>query len=234
MPLISINLKKSANTRNLIIGLAMFLAALSGLLLKPTMHVADNGPKFNLKDIIPSHFGTWQTANDQSYQMIDPEVKAKQDKIYSQILTRNYINSQGYQVMLTITYGADQSDDFGAHDPQVCYPANGFQITNSRKTILRTKYGDVPVRRIGAINGSRHEPVTYWFTVGKYVVDDGLDRKLAQLRYAMKGEIPDGILFRVSSIDKDESIAFRAQQNFVNDLLQSLDSQGRKRLIGDR
>ena len=39
--------------------------------------------------------------------------------------------------------------------------------------------------------------------------------RLAQLRYTLTGEIPDGILVRVSSIDRDESGAYERQADFI-------------------
>lgn len=55
---------------------------------------------------------------------------------------------------------------------------------------------------------------------------------MVDLRYGLTGRIPDGMLFRVSSIDADEARAYQAQEQFVNQLLQSLSPAERKRLSG--
>ena len=51
----------------------------------------------------------------------------------------------------------------------------------------------------------------------------GTDKKLEELRYGLHGEIPDGMLFRVSSIDTNTQSAFSLQESFVRDLLNSLE-----------
>ena len=46
------------------------------------------------------------------------------------------------------------------------------------------------------------------------------------------GRIPDGMLFRVSSIDGDQARAYRYQDQFVVQLLQSVSPTERERLSG--
>jgi EpsI family protein len=97
---------------------------------------------------------------------------------------------------------------------------------------MNTDFGSVPVRRLYATNSARHEPITYWITVGDKATESGAKAKLAQLRYGLSGTVPDGILVRVSSIDTDTAAAYTLQQKFVSELLRALTPQARKRLIG--
>jgi len=217
---------------SLIAGIAMIVAAGLAVAITPTHHLADQGPKVNLESMIPKQFGDWVVDDQVTYQQVNPEVKAALDKIYSQLLTRTYVNSHGYRVMLTIPYGVDQSDGLSAHDPEGCYPAQGFQIMAKSKAILHTAVGDVPVRRMEASNGPRYEPVTYWFTVGHFAVNNDWDRKRAKLNYAIKGEIPDGVLFRASSIDSDVHQAYLAQGAFIEALLMALTPESRALVAG--
>ena len=53
--------------------------------------------------------------------------------------------------------------------------------------------------------GERVEPVTYWLTVGSQVIQSNLDKRIALIRLGLTGQIPDGLLFRVSSIDGDSA-----------------------------
>ena len=46
------------------------------------------------------------------------------------------------------------------------------------------------------------------------------------------GQIPDGLLFRVSSIDADAVHAFKAQQQFVADMMAAVPPEVRQRLSG--
>jgi len=210
----------------------MIAAAGLAMAITPTHHLADQGPRINLDAMIPKHFGDWSLDEKIVYQQVSPELKAALDKIYTQVLTRTYINRQGYQIMLTIPYGFDQSDALSAHDPEGCYPAQGFQIMSKSKGILHTSIGDIPVRRMEASSGMRHEPVTYWFTVGSYAVNNDWDRKKAKLRYAFQNEIPDGLLFRASSIDNDTLRAYHVQGQFIEELLKALPPESRTRVAG--
>src|SRR6267378_4531886 len=86
------------------------------------------------------------------------------DKLYSQILTRTYVNSAGYRIMLSLAYGSDQRGSLQAHKPEVCYPAQGFALQANEAASIATSYGAIPVRRLLTSLGARKEPVTYWFT----------------------------------------------------------------------
>lgn len=217
---------------NLLIGIIFIAATGLTVAITPTHRVADQGSRVNLDSMIPRHFGNWVVDEKVVYQQVSPELKAALDKIYTQLLTRTYVNSQGYRIMLSIPYGANQSDGLSAHDPESCYPSQGFQIMSKRKEILHTAIGDIPVRRMEASSGPRHEPVTYWLVVGNRAVNNDWDRKKAQMSYMLKGEIPDGILFRVSSIDTDTEQAYLTQNMFIEALLNALPPESRARVAG--
>lgn len=223
---------KNFKVKNVLAGLAMILAAGLAVAMTPTHKISDQGPAVNLETIIPARFGDWAVDDKVFYQQVSPEVKASLDKIYTQVLTRTYVNSQGYRIMVSIPYGANQSDGLSAHDPEGCYPAQGFQIMSKSKDMLHTEVGDIPVRRMEAVSGIRHELVTYWFTVGSYAVNNDLERKKAQLRYALKGQIPDGILFRASSIDDNTQEAYRIQDLFIQEMVKALSPEYRARVSG--
>jgi EpsI family protein len=80
--------------------------------------------------------------------------------------------------------------------------------------------------------GNRDEPVTYWLTVGDQVIKNSFDKRLAEIRLGITGQIPDGLLFRVSSIDKDASRAFAMQQKFAADILGAVPVDIRRQLSG--
>ena len=220
------------NPRNILIACLMFITEGVAVAMTPTIRIADRGEKVVLDTLIPARFGDWIVDEAVSYQQVSPDVKAAIDKIYSQVLTRTYINREGYRIMLTVPYGADQSDGLSAHDPEGCYPAQGFQIMSKSKNVIRTAVGEIPVRRMHATSGARNEPVTYWFTVGNKAVNNDWERKKTQLRYTLKGEIPDGLLFRVSSIDPDTEHAYAVQASFISDMMTVLPQATRQRVAG--
>jgi len=154
------------------------------------------------------------------------------DKLYSQVLTRTYLNAEGYRIMLSIAYGSDQRGALQAHKPEVCYPAQGFTLHRSDSSQLVTPFGVISAQRLFTSRGPREEPVTYWFTVGDKAVQGKLQKRLVDLRYGLTGQIPDGMIFRVSSIDADQARANQFQDQFIVQLLQAVSPAERKRLSG--
>jgi EpsI family protein len=222
---------KSINSRNLLIGLVMVLAFWGGFALKPTKHAADYAPKFDLETGIPKSFADWKLDETIVPVQADPERLALISKIYNQTLSRTYVNSKGARIMLSIAYGGDQSDNMQVHRPEVCYTGNGFTMTDLTTVNFETGYGVIPVKRVLATMSSRVEPITYWITIGDSVEKNPALRKLQLLKFGLTGTIPDGLLFRVSSIGTQSS-QYPVQQDFVATLLKSVTPEFRKRLIG--
>lgn len=223
---------KAISAKHLIIGLCMLAAAGLAMALKPTAKVADKVPAIDLETMIPKQFGGWKIDETIVPLLANPETEALLSKIYNQTLARTYANSRGERVMLSIAYGGDQSNAMQVHRPEVCYPAQGFQILKSSTDAFSTGSGVIPVKRLVATQGQRIEPITYWTTIGDAVAVNSLKWKLNQLKYGLTGRIPDGLLFRISSIQSDDTAAYRMQDDFARALLGALTPSGRERLIG--
>lgn len=214
------------------LALLMLLAAGLTIAATPTKMMADMGPKVDLEKMIPESFGDWQIDRSIIPVLPAPDVQAKLDAIYNQVLARTYVNSKGERVMLSIAYGGDQSDSMRAHRPEVCYTAQGFQVVRQYLSQLVTDYGVLPVKRLVAVSGRRNEPITYWMVVGDHIALDGLEQKLAQLRYGLTGTVADGLLIRASTIDGNNERGFQVQEAFLKGLIASIDVEARHRLAG--
>ena len=214
------------------LGVLMIVSAALTMALTPTKKIADLQDRFDLEVMIPAKFGNWRIDDSIIPLQVDADTQAKLDKIYNQTLSRTYVNSYGERIMLSIAYGGDQSDNLAVHKPEVCYYAQGFEIMKTFVDELLTQYGKLPIKRLLAIKGYRNEPITYWITVGNKAVLPGMEEKLQQLRYGLTGNVPDGMLVRVSSIDSDKDKAYQLQTIFIQDLLSSVNSSERIRLIG--
>lgn len=223
---------KRISLKHLVIGLCMLVAAGLALALKPTHKIADAEPKIDLAVLIPKQFGDWKVDETIAPLIADPSQQAMINKIYNQTLSRTYFNSHGDHVMLSIAYGGDQSDGMAVHKPEICYPAQGFQILKNVSGTLFTGEGIIPVKRLVAVQGQRNEPITYWTTVGDTVAVSGIKWKLEQMKYGLTGKIPDGLLFRVSTIQADDAKAYQIQDAFTRDLLRAISPRGRQRIIG--
>jgi EpsI family protein len=134
--------------------------------------------------------------------------------------------------MLSLAYGADQSDKYQVHRPEICYPAQGYQIYGLKKQRLVSAYGEIAAQKLFARrNNGVIEEIDYWVMVGDVLVFSGFDRKLAQLKYGFGGKIPDGMLIRISSLSEDGNSS-RQNKKFIDDLLQALNANDRARIIG--
>jgi EpsI family protein len=189
---------------------------------------------FSLSELVPKSFGDWRIDDSAATGIVNPQTEAMLNRIYSQLLDRVYVDTSGRRIMLSIAYGDDQADDsVQLHYPEVCYPAQGFQVKGNRREQIRVSSGIINVRRLETQFGdSRFEPVTYWTIVGDQQVIGGWERKKAEIRHGLKGEIVDGLLFRVSSIKRDSSVAFQDQDVFVNDIVAAMGPSARRQLAG--
>lgn len=214
----------------LVVMLVVALLASAG---RPVHKLADTRARPVLEDLVPQRFGDWRLLRSGGVVIPDPGTLETLARIYTQTLSRAYVNSRGTVIMLSIAYGEDQRAAMAVHYPEVCYPAQGFQVRSNRVGTLDTPHGTLPVRRLEtALSTQRPEPVTYWVTIGDRISLGGFERRMIELEYGLQRTIPDGLLFRVSSVNRDSAEAFRDQDRFVADLLGAVTPQARQWLAG--
>lgn len=222
----------AARWRALVVCALMMASAAAAMLARPTRQVADIVGMPNLETMLPKQFGTWRIDTTMPIILPAPDVQAQLDKIYNQVLARTYVDAQGQRIMLSVAYGGDQSDATSAHRPEVCYPAQGFAITSNSATTLSIAGRVIPVRQLMAVMGERYEPITYWVVVGDEAVTTGIGQKIAQMRYGLRGLVADGMLVRVSSIDRNMQAGLDLQKRFLKALGASLDPVAARRVFG--
>ena len=215
----------------MLVAALMAAASVGAMVARPSAKQAEV-EAISLETMIPKQFAGWREEPQLSTQVINPQTRELLDKLYSQILSRTYVDASGYRIMLSLAYGNDQRSSLQAHKPEVCYPAQGFTLLKNDPGQVATPFGDIPVRRLFTSLGARAEPVTYWFTVGDTAVQGTTQKRLVELKFGLTGLIPDGMLFRVSSIDADQPRAYRMHEQFANQLLQAVAPAERKRLSG--
>ncbi len=222
------------NRRAAIAAILMAGAAAGGQAMVPTKRMALLRGPFKLEDIVPSSFGTWRVDERSASGIVNPQTEALLNKLYSQLLDRAYVDDQGHRVMLSIAYGADQADDdVQLHYPEVCYPAQGFKVSNNRTGVVDLPEGEIHVRRLDTQFADTYfEPVTYWTIIGDQQSLGGFDRKLLEIRHGLRGEIVDGLLFRVSTRDRDYAAGFNVQNGFIREIVRAMTPAARKQLVG--
>ena len=222
----------NARWRALWLAAVMLLGAALAYVGKPSRFLADQIGKPDLQRLFPNQFGTWRVDVSMPLILPAPDVQAKLDVIYNQLLSRTYVNANGQRIMLSVAYGGDQSDGTSAHRPEACYPAQGFAITYNAKAVQSAAGGNLVVRQLMAKLSERNEPITYWVVVGNEVATTGIEQKLAQMRYGLRGVIADGMLVRVSSIDADRASGHALQAAFIADLAAAFPIDTRARVFG--
>lgn len=211
----------------------MLAAAGASVTLKPTTLLADQLPPIDLERLVPTHFGDWRALPTKSSPaIINPIVEQSLRALYSQTLARTYVNGNGYQLMLALAYGGDQSRELQVHRPEVCYAAQGFQVSDMQKVDLSNGPSATPAMQLLATAGARAEPITYWVRIGKQVVRGNVEQGFARLRHGLRGYIADGLVFRVSSIDTNSENAFKHHQDFVGALNVVSPPENRRFLFG--
>jgi EpsI family protein len=207
--------------------------------MRPRELMASTSPAPNLDMVIPRQFGQWTLVpNVGLVTPSDPAGYVKQRdleaKIYSQEIARGYSDGAGHVIMLLIAYGPTQDYRLKAHLPEVCYGAAGFRV--SQKIVTNLSYSDhatpLGLSRVVATKEGRFEPVTYWIRIGNDVVNGVFDRQLARMKYGIQGLIPDGALFRVSTIGLPEQISYRLQDQFIRDLMNAIGPDNRRFFVG--
>jgi len=204
-------------------------AAVAGISARPNIQ---EQPNF-LESTVPTTFGGWRKLEEPA-QIIPPGTAALLAKIYRETLSRTYVNEAGDRIMLSMARSGNQIGIQQAHVPDICYPSQGFKIGKVEDARLPTIYGPIAVRRLSTNRGARYEPVTYWLTMADQVVKSQWDKRMVQLRTLVTGESPSGLLFRVSSIDRESERGFAIQQKFVADMAASVSPEVRRKLSGLR
>lgn len=217
---------------SVVLGVAMAGTSVLTGVVTPAHRVAAIRDRFDLDTLIPTRFGRWTVDGTIAPLTPDTAQKALIATLYDQTLARTYVDGDGQRVMLSVAYGGDQSRQLELHLPEACYVAQGFDLVRDRTATLPTSYGSVPVRRLVARRNARTEPITYWVTIGDRAVTSGLGRKYQRFLYGLAGKIPDGMLVRVSTVGADEGRAWRAQDRFLNDMLDAMAPRDRARLLG--
>ncbi len=219
--------------RAVVIGALLASGLAAAEAMRPRNRLALTLPPLNLATDIPAAFGDWHVDTSVAPVLPDPTVQAKLDVLYSQVLARTYRNGAGQVLMLSIAYGSDQSSEAtSVHRPEFCYSAQGFRVREAGVSSLQLPGQAIAVQRLIATADRRFEPILYWVTLADQATLPGLGRKLTQLRYGLRGQVPDGMLVRTSTIGMDADASFALQASFLQQLHSALPAPTAERIFG--
>jgi len=93
---------------SIVLALLMIASSVMAWLIVPTHLMANARPAIRLESALPARFGDWEEEKAMSAMVVNPELDAALRQIYTQTLSRTYVNSSGYRIMLSLAYGSDQ------------------------------------------------------------------------------------------------------------------------------
>jgi EpsI family protein len=216
----------------IVAALLMVASATLANVWRPTQYLTDMRPKIDLELAFPKQFGEWTVDDRVPVQVVSPDAQALLNELYSQVISRVYVDRRGDRIMLSVAYGGDQSEATRAHRPEVCYPAQGFDILSNEIGTVKTAERAIRVRRLVTKRDMRIEPVTYWVIVGDEISLSGTEQKWRQMTYGFKGIIPDGMLVRVSNISSKAGEAYALQDQFIASMASAIPVAVRSRIVG--
>lgn len=218
--------------RDLLIGAACLAGGAAAYGLKPRRRLSLQGAA-KLANLVPRQVGDW--ASHDVSDLVAPQTPDDlAAKLYGETVGRVYSQaSTGHEVMMLLAHGDSQTNDLQLHRPEVCYPAFGFTITNSRRIELPLAASvTLPARRLVATAPERQENIIYWSRLGEFLPTDGAQQRLNRLTTAMHGYVADGLLARFSMLGSEPEAAFTVVAGFIGALVLAVPAKQRLSLIG--
>ena len=217
------------NRRQMLFG-AAFLGSAAVAAARQPHSVIDLLGKRKLEDVIPKQVGPWSFASKSG--LVIPPQDQLSDQLYAQLLTRVYTSPDAPPIMLLVAQGGGQTGVLQVHRPEVCYPAGGFVLTDKAEHEV-----DFAGRRLGTVAftaaaDSRVEQLMYWTRVGRELPESWAEQRWAVAEANLKGQIPDAVLVRISTVSSDRSEAMAAMDAFTRRLLDTVSPQTRSFLVG--
>jgi EpsI family protein len=220
--------------RRLALGYGLAMAATAGvtLLRAPQRASTDAAPRLVLDRVFPTRAGDWVLDGHADVFIRPADRQSKVYGIYDQVLERIYLGPGGVQVMLCVAYGGRQSDGLHVHRPENCYRGAGFEVSDLQRLDLRLADRTLLASHLQAQRPGRSEPITYWTVVGDRVENDPRAVNWIKLRAGLRGEVLDGMLVRVSTIDRNAERAYAVHARFADALVRAIDPGYRRHVIG--
>jgi EpsI family protein len=179
---------------------------------------------------MPAKVGPWSFVTASGVVLPPPD--ALSDRTYDNLASRVYESTEMPVVMAVFAYNNRQDGVLQLHRPEVCYPAGGYQLTPTRPVTIQTKDRSIPASFFTATGYERTEQVLYWTRVGNQFPQNWREQRLSVIRANLYGEIPDGMLARVSVLGSDPVAAMPILQKFVTEFEQAVAKPLKKLLVG--
>ena len=215
--------------RNLLIGIA--LAGASGIAFARQPSVANPVvPEKLFEALVPPRFGGWEVVSQSGVVLPPPD--ALSDRLYDNLVTRVYAASDLPPVMLLLAYNNAQDGVLQVHRPEFCYPVGGFELSKTREISFNAGGQAVPANIFTATAPNRVEQVAYFTRLGSAYPRKWSEQRLAVMRANLAGDIPDGMMMRVSALGIDQTEAQALLSDFSRQFIKSANPRLQRLLLG--
>lgn len=207
----------------------MVIAVLLSMLLTPKIDLSKRLAADTFLTQVPEQFGDWERVPSRTmaidlYQKTDGERTT--DNPYDDTFIQSYRNSSGHIIELAIAYGALQRQEVKIHRPDLCYYAQGYEVQSlvPETFALATLKQSIAGQRMQVSSGEQQQLVSYWMRVGDLFSQNAWQTRLYLIKQGLSGNVPDGVLVRVSSVmDGDNKRHLAAEhQSFLDALIKAV------------
>lgn len=234
--MIKIRLPKISLIASLAISMALAASALASVLATPKLAQIENAP--DLESTVPKQFGKWKELPSRYTQVgLTAGQDPNMDQPYDQTVMRTYVSESGEVVMLSLAWGKRQRQEVKVHRPDLCYVAQGYRVKSLEPATYAYESpsgNTVAGKRMVALSSRGGEAVSYWIRIGDMYSEDAIQTRLHILKEGLAGQVPDGILVRVSQPirgDKDAELSWPVLEEFLDVFVASLPPETRLMLI---
>lgn len=214
--------------RGALIGLGLAAAAAISSLNMPRALAAPI-PKERFRKMIPEAAGRWRSRTSSELVTAAPDPFS--DKLYQNLETRIYEGDGLPTMMVLLAYNNIQQNDVQVHRPEVCYPAAGFPIVSSKAVSLDFDGRRIAARKLIADRGGPKEEILYWVRVGRDFPVGWAEQRISMALANVGGVSPDGLLFRVSTIEGASGYSPDALEEFLQAFARACSSEFRDNVL---
>ena len=215
-----------------------FLMLFSLLMGRVWINLKTTRTKPDLERIVSQHPPDWKMVG---HQRIDDFSWGK--SVFSQhdiVATRTYQHTDGRKVSVVMAWSGDGLNFQKIHEQQVCYKASGFEVSPLHIVSILTGTGSIDAMAFTAIQDARKDDVAYWMVIDGIRERDidkrnPIVRQFLQLLYLpsfFRGELPDILMVRVSSVRLTNGQPTTAHIDYIKEWLKTISSADRQRITG--
>ena len=180
--------------------------------------------------LVPDKFDGWSPLSRGDVLLPPPDTL--RDRLYDNLVTRVYAKPGTPPVMLLLAYNNIQDGVLQVHRPEVCYPVGGFELSETQKIGISGAGRSIPANIFTATSPRRTEQVIYFTRLGKTFPRSWTEQRISVMRANVAGNIPDGMMMRVSALGIDQETAIPILTDFSREFIDASPRRLQELLVG--